>query len=102
MELQKQFPLIRIFPRHVGFFYTKNGAPIQINQKGMSDLWAIYPTTHGLLHLEYEIKSGSGKQTKEQKSWQKFIESNNGLYIIVTDDYNIAVQKTGEFLRGLI
>lgn len=99
-ELQKRFPKIRVFQRHVGLFYTKNGTPIRINTPGMSDLWAVYPTQHGLLHIEYEAKSGASKQSKEQKVWQKFIESNNGLYIIVNDDYNIAIDKTGEFLKS--
>lgn len=104
LGLQKTYPLIRMFPRHVGLFYTRNGAPVKINRVGMADLWAIYPAHDTMIHLEYEIKSNSGRQTKEQKIWQNFVESNNGLYLIVNDDYNIAIQKTGEYLkqRGLI
>lgn len=66
----------------------------------MADVWAIYPTENGMMHLEFEIKSGASRQSKNQKVWQKFIESNNGLYIVVNDDYSIAIGEIGEFLKN--
>lgn len=98
IEIQKQIPQIRIFQRHVGLFYTKNKTPIKINQPGMSDLWAIYDNGHQLLHLEYEVKSGAGKQTKEQKNWQRFIESQHGIYLLVNDNYHVAIEQTKTLL----
>jgi len=71
-----------LFERHVGQFFTFDNRPIKINKKGMADMYGLIKTDNGLIHIEIEIKSGKGVQTKEQKVWQKFIESMNGLYIV--------------------
>lgn len=76
---------VRIFDRHVGLFYTKNGNSIKINEKGMADLYLILNSPHGLIHVEIEIKTGNARQSTVQKNWQKFIESMGGLYFVVKD-----------------
>lgn len=73
---------VRMFDRHVGLLYTRNGTPMQINKKGMADQWAVVKTEFGLIHLEIETKSGKAVQTKDQKEWQMFIESMGGIYIL--------------------
>ena len=101
LELQKILKnKIRIFDRHVGLFYTKNGAPIKINQKGMSDLYAILKTSHGLIHLEFEIKTGNARQSKDQKNWEKIINELNGLYFVVRKPKNDAL-KIFDILKSL-
>ena len=97
--LQKEIPEIRIFGRHVGMFYKQDGSPIKINRKGMADLWAIYPLAHCLIHMEFEVKTKTGKQTENQKKWQRFIESRKGLYLVVREDYRSAIVKTKEFIN---
>lgn len=42
--------------------------------------------------LEVEIKTGNAKQSEEQILFQKMIEANNGLYIIVCNDCAQLVQ----------
>lgn len=86
LHLQKRFPKIRFFERHVGVFLTMNGEPIRINTPGMADLWALYPSELGLIHLEIEIKTGKATQSKAQKVWEKFITSMGGFYIVAKDE----------------
>jgi hypothetical protein len=95
---QKEFPKIRFFDRHVGLFYTSYGEPVKINKPGMSDFYALYPSKYGLIHLEYEVKSGNSKQSKSQKNWQKFITENGGAYILIFDDYSLAIDQTKDAL----
>lgn len=82
---QKAFPSARIFQRHVGLFFTKNKTPVRINLPGMADLWALIPHGGVCLHFEFEIKTGAGRQSKEQKSWQAVIESLGASYLVVRD-----------------
>lgn len=81
MALQKAFPEIRIFDRHVGLFNTLNGAPIMINKPGMADLWATLPFKYGALHIEIEVKTGTGRLSKNQKNWKNFCEKQNIIFI---------------------
>ena len=97
IAFQNAFPNARIFDRHVGLFYRKNGNPIKINKKGMADMWAIMPGPYGLIHLEFEIKSGDGQLTREQKAWQKQIRAMGGLYFVVRD-----TKKTLMDLRAVL
>lgn len=59
---------------------TVAGAP-----KGSADLSGIIRAPLELrgLRLEVEVKSATGKQTKEQADWQKFIEDWGGVYVLV-------------------
>ena len=99
LELQNTIPNIRIFDRHVGMFFTKRGTPLKINTKGMADLWALVPSNLGLIHIEMEVKSGKSKQSPNQITWEKFIQSMGGLYVIVNDDYFIAINKILNYLE---
>jgi hypothetical protein len=81
LEFQKAFPNGRIFQRHVGLFYTSRKTPIQINKAGMADLWALVDGHH----FEIEVKTGSGKQTGEQKNWEKTITSLGASYLLLRD-----------------
>lgn len=98
LEMSQKLPKIRIFDRYCGMLYTKTGRPIKIGTKGQSDCYGMYPSKLGIILIEYEFKTGNSKQSKEQKIWQKFIESRNGIYIIVRDDYHYAIDKTKEYL----
>ena len=59
---------------------TVAGAP-----RGSADLSGIVraPSEVKGVRLEIEVKSATGKQTKEQAEWQKFIESWGGVYVLV-------------------
>lgn len=99
LEVYEQIPEIRVFDRHVGLFYNKKGTPIRINKPGMADCYALIPTKYGLIHAEYEFKTGCAKQTKEQKHWESFIRSLGGIYIIVREEYHLAIEETLEILN---
>jgi DnaJ-class molecular chaperone len=102
LECYDQIKGIRIFERHVGTFFTKNGARIKINKKGMADAYAILPTKNGLLHIEIEIKTGKATQTKEQKVWESFIKNKGGIYLLVRDDYHIQIEELKNRVESLI
>ncbi len=85
LRLQKRFPKIRIFDRHVGLFQTLNGNPIRINKPGMADLYALFPCRFGLIHIEIEVKTGNARQSKDQKNWEKFIKNMGGHYFIARE-----------------
>jgi hypothetical protein len=97
LHLQKRFPGIRIFDRHVGMFKTINGELIRINKPGMADLYALFPSEFGLIHIEIEVKTGSARQSKDQKNWEKFIKGMGGIYIVARD-----AEETEKELERLI
>ena len=70
VEVYKTFGgRVHIFRREVGT-YRHLKAPekiIKINIKGQFDLWGFMD---GGQHFEVEVKTGSGRLTKEQKVWQ--------------------------------
>jgi len=90
----KELPGIRIFDRTVGMFYAKrinnniiNYVPVKINNPGMADAYGLYSSIrHGLIHLEFEFKTGKAKQTNDQKTWQNFIEMMNGGFFLIRDE----------------
>ncbi len=73
----KELPEARFFDRHVAMLYTKKGRPVKINKKGMADLYGLIFMDSKIYHVEIEAKTGQARQTKEQKTWEKFIGSNN-------------------------
>lgn len=94
LDAQEVIKGIRIFDRHVGLFYRKNGDPIKINHAGMADCYALLGI-HGtiMLHMEFEFKTGKARQSKSQKVWQRFIESNSGIYMVIREDYHDDLEK---------
>lgn len=81
--LIKEFPQSRIFKRDVGLYYTANNTPIRIGMVGQSDSYAMINIKELLIHVEIEYKIGKDKQSKEQKDWQKVVESLNGIYLLI-------------------
>lgn len=63
----------------------------------MADLWGLIPTPNGLIHIEIEVKTGSARQSKDQKNWEKFINGMGGIYIVARDPI-----ETEKRLKSLI
>jgi hypothetical protein len=89
----KEIPNLRIFDRTVGLFYAKringgiiNYVPMKINSNGMADAYGLLKTQSGVIHLEFEFKTGKAVQTKEQKNWENFIVGMNGFFLVVRDE----------------
>ena len=51
----------------------------------MADVWGLIPSQNGLIHIEIEIKTGTGRQSKAQKVWEKFIQNMGGIYIVARE-----------------
>lgn len=87
----KVIPNLRLFDRHVGLFYTKNGTPVRIGMNGQADVWGIYKCKNSkiLVHIELEFKTGNAVQSKDQKNWEKFIKDHNGIYLLIRRDSQV-------------
>jgi hypothetical protein len=100
----KQIPGLRIFDRTVGLFYAKrinngiiNYVPIKINSNGMADAYGLLKTQSGIIHLEFEFKTGKATQTKEQKNWEAFVKNMNGFFLVVRDENQAVTQIKNYF-----
>lgn len=82
LKLQESFPEMLIFQQHVGLFFRKNGAPISIGSKGMSDIYFLYNFQNCLTYGCIEVKTGKSGLSKPQKNFKKQIEKRNGLYVV--------------------
>lgn len=118
IDIQKEIKGIRLFDRHVGKFiltrfikdYLSGKCKfsdwkrylISINFTGMADCYAMMPTKFGIMHIEFEFKTGSARQSKEQKTWQKYIENNNGIYMVIREDYDNSIQELKNRVNRLI
>lgn len=67
--------------QNTGAFKTASGGFVKFGKVGGGDIMGILPP-HGR-HFEAEAKTGSGKQSKNQKLHQEFVvERNGGIYIL--------------------
>ena len=94
----RELPRMRIFDRTVGLFYAKrvdkgliSYTPIKINRPGMADAYAIHTSVHGMIHLEFEFKTGSAVQNPDQKIWESFIQVMGGFYLLIRDERQAVV-----------
>lgn len=101
IDIQKEIPKIRVFDSITGLFYTKNGSPIKIGVKGQADCYALYPTIHGIIYICLEFKTGNAVQSKEQKIWESFITKNNGIYMVIREDYHHSITELKNRLAQL-
>lgn len=102
VDIIKKIPKIRVFDQHVGLFYRKNGSPIKIGINGQSDCYGLLPTKHGLIYICFEFKTGNAKQSKDQKIWENFIIKNNGIYMVIREDYHNSIQELKNRLESVI
>lgn len=127
IDIQKEIKGSRLFDRHVGKFFNyrlmesvfnwfKAGCQgglkelkkiffshlTAINDSGMADCYLLIPTKYGLIHVELEFKTGNAKQTKEQKTWEAFIKRNNGIYMIIREDYHTSITDLKNMVECLI
>ena len=80
--MTKQYKYGRKKEQKVAGTLRSRGASVKSSKgsKGAADLTGILPDG---CRIEVEAKKRfGGTQTAEQKKWQEFIESNNGIYIL--------------------
>lgn len=80
---------IKAFLKHF-----KTISPIRYGQKGAADIQGIIK---GGRFLAIEVKTATGRQSPEQKSWQKMIEMYGGIYILARsiEDVQTRLQLEG-------
>lgn len=69
-----------VLRNNVGTYLTRYGAPIAIGVPGLSDLTLF---ANGGTTIFIEIKTPTGRQSKQQKHFQSFVERLGYEYIIL-------------------
>jgi len=79
IALQRAYPSSIWDRRNVGrAIDPRTGALIRFGRKGQSDIWGVVSGRH----IEIEMKSATGRQTKDQRNWQHAVERAGGIYIL--------------------
>lgn len=105
-RITKEFPrTFRLFDRTVGVFYAKrvNGNVIDyqhvtIGKRGQCDQWGVISC--GIkawgnespilpIHVELEMKTGSGKLNEDQETWKAFCIQMGWLWFQVREDTDV-------------
>ena len=69
------------WPTNTGAYKTDSGGFIKYGKIGGGDITLILPP--GGRHVECEAKTGTGRQSDNQKKHQKYVvEANGGIYIV--------------------
>lgn len=72
-------PDLRIWRANVLVARDQSGRIIRAGIKGQADISGILADGR---RLEIEVKTATGRQSQDQKRWQRMIERFNGLYIL--------------------
>jgi hypothetical protein len=81
VSLYQKFPNSLWYRRNVGAFKNKDRF-VRFGLPGMADIGGI----HIGKAIEIEVKTFKGKQSEEQKNWQKAVENAGGIYILSYDE----------------
>lgn len=76
---------VRVWKNQVGVFrdVEDDDRIVRVGVKGAADISGILRNKSGFgIRLEIEVKTGSGRQTPDQKNYQRMIESLGGLYLV--------------------
>lgn len=100
-KLQEKIHDARIFFRDVGVFRTMDGSRVvRMGVAGQADLYVLAPceVTGKILYIEIEVKTEKGRQSKDQKVWEKFIEGMGGLYLVARpSNVDEVIQKIKDY-----
>jgi len=86
---------VRVWKSNTGVFrdLEDDDRIIRAGVKGAADISGIIRNRSGFgIRLEIEVKTGSGRQTPQQKHFQRMIESLGGLYLLAR-----SIQEAVEF-----
>jgi hypothetical protein len=62
---------IRLYRRNVALVRTGDGRKFSVEAPGRSDLYGMFPASHGCRHVEIETKATGEKPTAKQVAWLK-------------------------------
>lgn len=74
---------IRLFERHAGLLFTREGKPISPFRKGQADLYGWLKIDGMARHVEIELKIGRDKLRAEQEDWKRTCEEGGVTYLLV-------------------
>lgn len=86
---------VRVWKSQTGVFrdLEDDNRIIRTGVKGSADISGILRIRSGYgIRLEIEVKTGSGRQTPDQKNFQRMIESLGGFYLVAR-----SIQEAVEF-----
>lgn len=69
----------RAWQRDVGLFYDRRGTPRRIGSPGEADVQGVLP---GGRFVAVEVKTGTGRRTRQQVAYARTIERLGGLYVL--------------------
>lgn len=95
---------IRIWRQNAGKFETTRGHWVEGAPKGAADLVGlVIAGQHKGRHLEIEVKGPKGRQTDEQRNWERRIREFGGIYVVAQDDGSpAAVSRAVEAVASAI
>lgn len=106
-----EYPYLRMLLYHPKNEGTANGrvrgaiAKAEGVVAGVADLILQVPTTDGFSCLAIEMKTPTGRQSQEQKLFERYITAGNGKYVIVRtfDDFkSIVMGYVNSINKGVI
>lgn len=65
-----------------GVFFTRTGQPVRIGTAGAPDIMGVLPSGRA---VAIEVKTGSGRLSKEQIIWRDALLAHNAVYIECRD-----------------
>ncbi len=82
--------------REVGLFYDKRGNPRKIGVDGEADIQGITPTGRA---IAVEVKIGRDKVREDQSTWAQAWEKRNGLYAVISTDWDDWKEQLRELVQ---
>lgn len=85
-------PWLRLWRINVGMGKTLGGQMMRFGIPGMADLTGLVACGR---RIEVEVKGPDGRQSAEQKTWQRVVEGLGGLYCLArsTDDLEAFLRR---------
>lgn len=71
-------PGVRVLRLNVGLARTARGAAVRFGRPGMADLLVLV----GPRYLWIEVKSARGRQTKDQRNFERMVHALGGAYAV--------------------
>ena len=80
-------PRLRLWRANAGVGFYRKGTAVRFGVPGQADLTGILPNGQ---RLEVEVKTVTGRQSKDQHNYQRMIEAFGGVYILARSVEDVA------------
>lgn len=94
-EFGSGHPGLRVWRMNTGVAKRADGGVVRFGTPGQADISGIVSVGGRGVRLEIEVKSATGKQSADQKSYQSMITRLGGIYILArsVDDVKRALEN---------